>query len=239
MRIRHVLLIAVASLVCAARAPAQNLDSMVRVSYSLDPAPRIKITNEGASPLLSLVVLLSYPYAPNQPRGVAWYDPAIYLMQEPHIAPGHSYLLKGGISTFVSDAPYVQPYVAAAEFEDGTAVGDPRWLTELHAPREAAYKEIDAISALLEQALGRHETDADILSALNVMRRTVSDDWHRDVRTREVETWVIDNVVRVLGLLPPDHRAVDLQTRIPSVVVPLLTRWRGTLKRYDPSVENE
>lgn len=173
MRLRDALLVAVASMFAAVGAAGQNVGNKVSMTYSLKPQPRVTVTNDYSSPLTGLVIIVTSKAAPNRTAGVIWYDSGLYFTHNSPLDPGQSYSFRVGP---VNKAPSLQPRIMAVAFQDGESFGSRHWLSEVHLRRQAAYKEIGAVTALLKEALARHEPNAEIVSTLKTMNASLRTD---------------------------------------------------------------
>jgi hypothetical protein len=234
MRIRHVLLIAAASLVCAAGAAGQDLSNKVQVVYSLDPAPHLTATNVYSSPITGMAITVDTATAPQRRYEIFWYDSGVAFTHNPPLDVGQSYSLPVGP---VNLAPDLQPHIWAVAFQDGESFGDPHWLAELHARREAAYKEIGTVTKTLNDALAQHESNDEIVSTLNNMKaslRTSIADPEPRIAAMFVTEWAVGNLRRPPGLAA--HWGSP-EERVSLVILPFFARWREALQRYDPKVK--
>lgn len=233
MLLRNFLLAAAASTLGAVGAAGQGLGAKVSVVTSLKPQPHVTVTNNWSSPLTSLVIVMSTASAPRKPVAVAWYDSGLYFTHNPPLATGQSYSFPFGPANL---APNLQPHLLAIGFQDGEAFGEQRWLSEIRARREAAYRELATVTALVNRALAEHEPEAGIISSLETARGSltcrVSDVWPR-MAAEFVIFWATGNLKRA-GV--PGHIG-DPQMTIPLVILPWFSRWRAALKRYDPSLK--
>jgi hypothetical protein len=232
MRIRHFLLMVGALLLAAASAAAQDLSNKVQVVYSLSPRPHITATNAYSSPLTGMVVTMDSAVPPKRTYEVIWYDSGVYFTQFPPLASGQSYTFPVGP---LNQAPNLQPHLWAVAFQDGESFGDPHWLAELHARREAAYQEIGTVSALLNQALAQRESSEQVISTLNSMRASLTasiPDPLTRIAAGFVVDWAIANLQPPRG---PGRFDTDPQRRIPNVILPFFVRWRAALTRTDPA----
>lgn len=227
MRLREALLVAVASMFAAVGAAGQNVGNKVSMTYS--PQPRVTVTNDYSSPLTGLVIIVTSKAAPNRTAAAIWYDSGLYFTHNPPLDPGQNYSFPVGP---VNKAPSLQPRVMAIAFQDGESFGSRHWLSEVRMRRQAAYKEIGAVTALLKEVLARHEPNAKIVSTLNTMnaslRTDVPDMWSR-IAAAFVIQWTTGNLERA-GV---GGHIGDPEKTIPMVILPWFSRWSAALKRYD------
>lgn len=229
MQLRNVLVVAVASMFATVVAAGQGAGNKVSMTYSLKPQPHVTVTNNYHSPLTGLVIIVTSKATPNRTAEVIWYDSGLYFTHNRPLDPGQSHSFPVGP---INEAPSLQPHVTAATFQDSTSAGSQHWLSELQLRRQAAYKEIGEITAMLKQALAQHESNAEIVSKLETMNASlgtdISDVWPR-IAAEFVIHWTTTNLERagVVGHIG------DPAKTVPVVILPWFSRWSAALKRND------
>lgn len=138
-----------------------------------------------------------------------------------------------------NQASNLQPHLWIVAFQDGQAFGDAHWLAELHARRQAAYQEIGSVSTLLNQAVANHESNAEIIASLEERRKSLiagaTDPQPRNA-AEEVTIWADLNLKQPPAAVSANMN-MDPQERIPSLILPWLSRWRAALQQYDSTVK--
>ncbi len=236
MQIRLTLLIAAVSLLGAVGAAGQDLGNKVQIAYSESPRPHVTATNVYRSPITAMAITITGSGTnPQRTYETLWYDSGVEFSHNPPLAVGQSYTYPVGPA---NEAASLQPHLWAVAFQDGESFGDPHWLAELHARRQAAYTEIATVTTLLNESLSRHEASADIISALNVergsLRANIADPEPR-IAAMFVTEWAAGN------LKPPPgpaatHVNMDPQARIQGAILPWFSRWRAALQASDSSI---
>lgn len=123
----------------------------------------------------------------------------------------------------------------AVTFEDGTSAGDPEWLSNLHARRESAYREIAELTQLLNRAVTQHEANNQIVSSLKELRASLTGTGAA-FGSRGAAELVIRAAVSNLEVGSVGGVVGDPQRTIPSIILPIFAEWRGALQRYDTKV---
>lgn len=236
MRIRQLLLIIAMLLVGATTMAGQDLGDKVRVAYSLAPQPRVTVTNIYSSPITAMAITMVTTDTAQRTEGIFWYDSGVDF---PHNAP----LYPGQSHTFAvsppSRAPQLQPHLWAVEFQDGKSFGDQHWLSELHARRQATYQEIAKVTTVLSQATSAHQTNQDILFALDSERTSLkasSPDRDSNLAAMFVTEWAMGNLKAPAGPVA-SYVNMDPQKRIPDVILPAFSRWSAALIEFDKSLQ--
>lgn len=216
----------------AGRARGQEIRNRVSLTYSLQPVPRLTVTNNYPARLTGMVLTVSTTTAPYRTTEIIWADSAVSFRQYPPLDSGQSRSFPVGP---IRLAPELQPHLMAAAFEDGTALGDPHWLAELHARRQAAYDEITAVTTVLNEALDKHQSNEQITSTLAGMRDSLKSS-NTDREARFAARLVIETTIRNLKEGGFKDAVGDPQKTIPVTIFPLFAEWRGQIKRHDPSI---
>lgn len=229
MRLRNVMLItAVISLFVVASAVGQDLGNKVSVAYTLKPAPLVTVTNNYSSRLTGMVMTIS-KVVPHRTVEIIWLDSGLNFRHDLPLESGGSRSFQVGP---VGQASVLEPQVMAVAFEDSTSAGDPQWLSKLHARRKAAYDQIGAVTALLNQALAERQTNEQIISALNSMKGLLKTSIP-EVEIRIAAGLVIETTVSNLERGGVRGAIGDPEKTVPAAIFPLFAEWRGALKRYD------
>src|SRR5271166_3836390 len=210
------------------RAGGQELANMVSLTYSLQPAPHVTVTNNYSSRLTGMVITVSSTAAPNRTTEIIWADSGVNFRQYPPLDSGQSRSFPVGP---IRLAPEVQPHLMAIAFEDGTSAGDPQWLSKLHGRRQAAYDEIGAVTAVLNRALAEHQSNDQIISTLVGMRDSLKTS-NTEREARFAARLVIETTIRNLEQGGVRDTVGDPQKTIPATVFPLFAEWRGAIKRH-------
>lgn len=214
------------------RAGGQEIGNRVSLTYSLQPAPRLTVTNNYSSRLTGMVVTVSTTTAPYRTTEIIWADSGVSFRQYPPLDSGQSRSFPVGP---IRLAPELQPHLMAVTFEDGTSVGDPQWLAKLHARRQAAYDEITAVTTVLNEALDKHQSNEQIISTLTDMLDSLKTS-NTNREARFAARLVIETTIRNLKEGGFKDAVGDPQKTIPATIFPLFAEWRGEIKRHDPSV---
>jgi hypothetical protein len=230
MRFRSILIAAVISIFVSVGAIGQDLEKKVSVTHSLEPRPHVTITNNYSSKLTGIAIVNSGTIDNRKVIQTIWLDSALNFH--------HDYPLETNESRSFQVAHFDQgaalsPHLMAVTFEDQTSAGDPELISKFHARRKAAYDEIGAVTALLNQAYVQHQTKDQIIASLNDMHDSLKTNIH-EVKTRIAAGLVIDNAVS--NLEGPGGAIRDPQQIIPEILLPKFAAWREALKRFDNNI---
>jgi hypothetical protein len=231
MRFWTTVIAALISMFMAASTLGQDLRNKVLVAYSLQPKPQVVVTNNYSARITGMAVVVSSTVAPYRKVETIWLDPGVNFRHDHPLESGASLPFPVGPAQLASQ---LQPQLMAVQFEDGTSAGDPKWLSELHLRRQAAYDEITQVDNFLNKALAIHQTNEQIVSALNGMHdslKSSNNDLEAKLTARFVVEWTTiklqgDTVGGVVG---------DPEKTIPTIVS-RFAEWRGSLKRYDRKI---
>ena len=209
-----------------ASAVGQELGNKVSVAYT---APLVTVINNYSSRLTGMVMTISTKVAPHRTVEIIWLDSGLNFRHDLPLESGGSRSFQVGP---VGQASVLEPQVMAVAFEDSTSAGDPQWLSKLHARRKAAYDQIGAVTALLNQALAEHQTNEQIISALNSMKGLLKTSIP-EAEIRIAAGLVIETTVSNLERGGVRGAIGDPEKTVPAAIFPLFAEWRGALKRYD------
>lgn len=229
MRMRGILMVAVTSMLMAGTAMGQDIRSRVSVVLSLTPQPHATVTNNYVSPLTGMGVTMSTTTAHGKVTAIIWYDSGVYYFHNPPLMPGQSYSWAVGP---IDAASGYHPQVMVVAFQDGESAGDPQWLSELHARRQAAYKEIGVVTGLLNQALAQDQPSSEISSTLEGMRAALRTSMS-DPEARIAAMFVIDKVTVNIEKDSVGGVTGDPQKIVPTIIRPMFSDWRAALQTYD------
>jgi hypothetical protein len=232
MRFRTVLGAVVISVLVAGSAFGQDLEKKVTVTYSLEPVPQVTITNNYSSALTGTAIVISGTLGNHKTTQTIWLDSGLNFHHDQPLKTNESRSFR--VSKFEEGAA-LSPHLMAVTFEDQTSAGDPEWISKFHARRKAAYDEIGAVTALLNQALVQHQTTEQIVTSLNGMQSSLKTDIP-EAKTRIAAGLVIEAAVRNLEQGGVKGSIGDPQQTIPAAILPLFGQWSEALKRFDKNI---
>lgn len=231
MRFQSSVIVAAASMLAAAGAAGQSL-SKVSVVYLLTPRPHVTVTNNDPSPLTGMVITVRSSVAPYRRTEIIWFDSGTYFWSDPPLPTGQSRTFPVGP---LAEASNLRPRLRAVAFQDSTSAGDPHWLAEVDARRKAAYAEIGSVTALLNQGLAQAQSNQQILSSLKAAEWTMFASTP-DVNAKTAAEFGIDVTETNLKRARVGDAVGDPQKTIPAIILPLFSRWRAALKRFDRNI---
>jgi hypothetical protein len=232
MRFGSMLTAAVISMFVSVGAVGQELEKKVSLTYSLEPAPQVTITNNYSSPLTGMAIVISGTVGNHKTTQTIWLDSGLNFRHDRPLETSESRSFH--VAHFEQPST-LQPQLMAITFEDHASAGDPQWLSNFHTRRKAAYDEIGAVTALLNQALAENQTNEQIISALNGMKDSLKASVP-EVETRIAAGLVIETTVSNLERGGVKGAIGDPQKTIPAAIFPLFEEWRGALERFDNNV---
>lgn len=234
MRMRSMLMVAVASMLMAGTAMGQSSGNRVSVVYSLSPRPHLTVTNNYSSPLIGMVIVMSTADATHRIVDGCWFDSGTNFVRQPPLKTGQSYSWPVGPLDEASD---LQPRLMAVAFEDSKPAGDPQWLHELHVRRQAAYDEIGVVTTLLNQAVAQDQPSAQIDSTLRNMKDALEKNKMQDAEARVAASIVLETATVDLESAGAGGASGDGQKTIGTTILPLFAEWRAALERYDRTIK--